>query len=213
MFELAPPARTERIDDPTGGHRYLVAGRPVPSVTQVLKLRNLMPRYNDAAPGNGEDPMLRGRLVHQAIHFLNCGDLDESSVDPALAGYVDAYRSFRKDWVQHILWSEVAWGSPTFGFAGTLDLVCRFNGRIPDSIIDFKTGAYDKWMALQLAAYEMLAEPYLIGNVNPKLESHTVLLRPTGTYQVHSGEDYQNTNRCLFMQALALTHWKGDWRK
>ena len=70
------------------GHRYLVDGNQWLSVTQVLPWSY----YKD----NGE-AMLRGTYVHRMIELYNNNDLDEESLDPALKGFLDAYKQFKKD--------------------------------------------------------------------------------------------------------------------
>lgn len=77
------------------GHEYQLDGHVVPSVTQCMAMAGLDPyarvprRYlvRAAAIGNA---------VHQATHFLDEGDLDLDSLDPAIVGHVFAWQRFKQ---------------------------------------------------------------------------------------------------------------------
>lgn len=67
------------------GHKYLLEGVQIPSVTQVLPYN-----YN----GDFEYARQKGIYVHKAIELYNKDILDEDSLDPALIPYLDAYKLF-----------------------------------------------------------------------------------------------------------------------
>lgn len=96
----------------------------------------------------------RGRAVHRAIELIHRGTLDESSLDPQILPFVNAYRDFIRDTGFSVLAYEVPLGS-IHGFAGTVDAIGRLNGRI--IVLDFKTGdSLDPAVEYQTGAYEIL---------------------------------------------------------
>lgn len=124
-------------------HVYTVDSRTVPSVTQVIATDT---RFCD------EFSRQRGTGVHAAIHFFEEDDLDESSLDPAIRPYFEAYRKFKNESGFVTLASEQIVYSATFDYCGTLDLYGLLNGR--RVIIDCKSGVVPKTVDMQLAAYK-----------------------------------------------------------
>ncbi|KKM90666.1 hypothetical protein LCGC14_1236460, partial [marine sediment metagenome] len=100
------------------GHRYLLDGQEVPSVTQVLEPYTGL-EYVDRE-------LLRraaefGTHVHEACHLFNIDSLDRLTLDPALAPYVSAWEQFLDDTGAVVLQSEHRVASRKFKYAGTLD--------------------------------------------------------------------------------------------
>jgi hypothetical protein len=75
-------------------HLYLVQGRPVPSVTQVLHAAGLGADYSMVPPQVLERKRTIGHFVHKATQYLDDGSLDLASVDPELEPYLAAYQRF-----------------------------------------------------------------------------------------------------------------------
>ena len=73
---------------------YLVQGRTVPSVTQVLHSAGLGANYSMVPPEVLERKRTIGLFVHQATHYLDEGSLELESVDPELQPYLSAYQRF-----------------------------------------------------------------------------------------------------------------------
>ena len=132
-------------------HIYRLGDEILPSVTEVIKGAGLA---GDFMP----DPwyLQRGSLVHAASALLDRNDLDESSLDPAIAGYVQGYRNFLKEtgFVPEVI--EVPRFNPKLMFAGTPDRVGRLDGE--GIVLDLKTGvSRPRWHRLQTAAYVLLS--------------------------------------------------------
>lgn len=139
-------------------HCYLVDGRPVPSVTQILDAFGMV----DGTWHNPE-ALAWGRAVHHAIHLINHDDLDWASIDPRISGYIQAYVNFRAQTGFTSLVSEQRLAHPGLGYAGTLDdmgfaTLDGISDREKVTLIDYKTGVPAPWHHLQLAAYHGLVE-------------------------------------------------------
>ncbi len=119
-------------------HRYTLDGRPLDGVTSILKEAGLINGY-------GSDWYLhRGTAIHKATEFYDRGTLDEDTIDPQIAGYLESWKRFRLDQDYQPTYYELSFSDPVLLYAGTLD-------RLP--LIDLKSGAFAPWHVLQLAAY------------------------------------------------------------
>jgi len=132
------------------GHIYTVDGKGVPSVTTIIKECGLinMTWFTDGAA-------TRGKYVHRATELLDRDDLDETSLDPALIPYVEAYKRFKQDTGFCINDIEKIVYNATYGYIGTLDRTGIFPNDKIRSLIDIKTGQPAKWHGVQLAAYAL----------------------------------------------------------
>lgn len=186
---------SDRLTFDAASHTYYLDGMGVPSVTQILRAMGLIdfsgvPDYYLLAARD------RGSKVHRMLHYYDDGDLDEGGLDPALAPYLTAYRRFRADsgftpdLIEHPVYSE------TWKYAGTLDRTGQMNGR--PTLIDFKSGGLDKWVALQTAAYADCLEGCYV--------RCGLQLRRDGTYRLHQFSDHKD--RQIWMAAVALYHWR-----
>ncbi len=183
-------------------HRYFLEGNQpgdvveLPSVTTVLKETNMIDMRHipqDVLDHAGA----RGTAVHTALHYLDEGDLDESTVDPTIAGYIVAYQKFCRDTGFYMDRVENRLYHPTMLYAGTLDRTGWFNERTR-IIVDFKTGIVYPGHALQLAAYaQCLPESRSYRRIALKLNDD-------GTYKAHEFPmgDYLRDSQ-LFNAALA----------
>ena len=146
------------------GHRYVVDGEELASVTTVLKALGLYPPFADGPYRE------RGTAVHLATEYDDLGELDDERTHPAILPYVEAWRQcraalglrFQLDQI------EVRLANPDQRIAGTLDRLTD------DAIYDLKTGAPPPCTALQLAAYAHLAE---LRDGRPR-RRYSVWLRP-----------------------------------
>ncbi len=128
-------------------HEYRIGGRRVPSVTQIISA--VIPRRFSPDAWYLE----RGRALHAAIHLLESGQLDWSSVDPSISGRLDAFRAFADENNAVGLASEVQIFSKRLGFAGTLDAKIAIDcGCV---LADFKS-SIEPSVRLQLGAYSIL---------------------------------------------------------
>lgn len=149
------------------------AGNYVPSVTTILDCYPKPPSFYDWLKKVGEDADTirdeagdRGSTVHNLTERYDAGEeitlINEETgkIDYKLIEWAmfERYVEFRRRFDFEVIHSELNLISNKLGFAGTLDRVIRFNGRL--LIIDIKTSnsLYDHYW-LQMAAYkELLAE-------------------------------------------------------
>jgi len=132
-------------------HVYHVDSRPVPiSVTGLLKFAGLI---DDT--WFTEYARQRGKLTHLAIKYHNDGELDESSLDPAIEPYFGAYVKFLVDSGFVVTGSEIPVYSEEWDYAGTQDLEGFFL-RSPDipCSADTKTGKVQDWTQDQISLYD-----------------------------------------------------------
>ena len=126
----------------------------LPSVTEILKSVGLI-----ETTFYTEEARRRGSAVHSACEYWDQGDLDEDSVDPAIAGYLQSYIKFRQvSGFQDPEWIEMPLMSKCGSYAGTPDRVLISRPRI---LLDIKTGPHQYWHKWQGALYlNMLDDPY-----------------------------------------------------
>jgi hypothetical protein len=187
-------------------HLYLVQGRPVPSVTQVLQATGLGADYSMVPPDMLERKRIIGQFVHEATQYLDEGSLELESVDLALQPYLSAYRQFlresdfRPQLIEHRIVGSI--GGMLCG--GTVDRVGVMNGQL--WIIDLKcVERLYPGFALQTAGYELLLPKPL---VPPFKYTRAVLqLRPDGSYKLSRPYD-DPTDLNVFRAALITTIWK-----
>lgn len=165
----------------------------MPGVTQILSDLGIAD-YSFLPTATREMALQRGRIVHRLTELSDRGTLDESTVDPALRGYLDAWRRFvgqyRIDHWHHI---EQPMHNALLGYCGTPD---RISGEL---LIDVKTNSIPRWTRLQTAAYAMFLD-YLPQRL-------AVELHDDGTYSV---DRYSRVD--LFRERQAwigcLTAWR-----
>jgi hypothetical protein len=187
-------------------HLYLVQGRPVPSVTQVLHSTGLGADYSMVSPEVLERKRLIGQFVHEATQYLDEGSLDLASVDPELQPYLCAYQRFLREsgfqpqLIEHRIVGSI--GGMLCG--GTVDRVGMMNGQL--WIIDLKcVERLYPGFAIQTAGYELLLPKPV---VPPFKYIRAVLqLRPDGSYKMSPPyEDPSDLD--VFRAALITTIWK-----
>jgi hypothetical protein len=163
------------------GHRYRFRGREVPGVNAVLDAAGL--KQQDQR-WYTEQAALRGEYAHLALAYLDAGELVAASVDPALEGYLAAYRRFLAETaVGPVVLNEARLCDPVLGYAGTVDRVRTIGGRL--TAIDFKTGERTAWHGVQLAAYAALVRLRL----DAAVQRMGLYLRADGTYGLHLFSD------------------------
>jgi hypothetical protein len=152
-------------------HTYTIAGRRLMSVTQSLALVDDRWRI---------DPfyLQRGKFIHRACELYDNGELDESTVDPQIRPYLDAYQKFLSDTGFKQGSIELRLAHPKLFYAGTLDRIGELNG--VDALIDLKSGVKVRVDELQLAAYWELCRV----NKIPVKKCFDLYLRDNGTYKL-----------------------------
>lgn len=179
-------------------HTYWKGGVRLPSVSQVCKVLH---DYGDVPRDVLEAAAARGTAVHQACEFYDEGDLDMGSLDPRIAGYVEAYAAFRRETGFAPTSIEELVHHPALMYAGRLDRV----GTFPNSpqpampwIVDIKTSSRAlPSYAVQLAGYAgCFGTPHRRAVVHLGREGYKVI-------------EYADRNDWkTFQAALAVWRWK-----
>lgn len=215
-------------------HVYRLNGAVVPSVTQVLRLSGYVDFYRDLSlkiaegqlsPSDGVYALMqrgrrlvaareRGQRVHDALHFLIEGDLDNDSIDDETRGYLESGEKYLASYVEKIYRAEFRVWSTRFGCAGTLDILAlHHDGHL--FIGDWKSGNPEDVAAwLQTAAYQGFllemarSEAELAGVLSlygPLLKRRSMRLYRDGRIAKETAytdpSDYSK-----FLGALALVH-------
>jgi len=179
-------------------HEYCVGGVVMPSVTQILQAEGFI-NYDGIPEAIREFAMARGTAVHEACEYWDQDDLNIDDLDEELEGYLEAWKSFKKDRRFSPTEIEKPVYQEDYRYAGKLDRLGTLDG--DKAVVDIKTGKVQKWTGLQLAAYEY-AETGFFG----KLRRIAVELRSDGTYQPTEFED--DGDHGVFLSAVTLYHWK-----
>ena len=175
----------------TETHTYTVNGEVWPSVTQILKDMGFID-----TTWFTEYARERGSLVHRIIKWHCHGVLDESTIDPVLRPYFDAWLHFIKDSHYKLTATERSMYHETYRFCGTLDHVGFLNDQA--SVVDCKTGIVSPATALQLSGYEILT--------GKRLKRYGLQLTDQGKYKLTPFKD--RNDRQVFLAALACWHWQ-----
>lgn len=128
-------------------------GVKVPSVTSILAAVGMYKGLDNIPAHILQTAAERGKIVHSIIEYHCQGVLDESSIDPELIGYYEAYLQCRKDHPEifdKLTFFEKQVYSKKYNYCGRCD---AGGERIR---IDFKTTAQESAVTgLQLSAYWM----------------------------------------------------------
>lgn len=138
-------------------HEYKIDGAHTPSVTQILSSVGMYKGLENVPKNVLKIAGERGHIIHECIELHLKNELDESSIDPELSGYFNAYLSARKEYPQifeKLHTYEKMVYSKKYKYCGRLD-AC--GDRL---IVDWKTTAQtDPVHGLQLSAYWMAEHP------------------------------------------------------
>ena len=166
-------------------HSYTLRGKRYPSVTQVLT-STLGDDFADVPPDRLEFCQGRGNAVHLAASLLVAGELDWSTVDPRIEGYVRAVEKFHAECKGRIVAFEKRLVSPNLGLAGTPDLIKFINNR--RAVVDYKTSQQMKpRMRLQTEGYARLWNALYPST--PVYDRYGLRLQPDGFYKLVKHED------------------------
>ena len=181
-------------------HTYRAGGAVVPGVTSILGSLRDFTRIDEEVLRKACE---RGTNVHLATEYHDRGTLDETSLLPEEAGYLEGWKKFcaeHKPWWLSI--EEIVF-HPVHRYAGKLDRRCsmQFGGqRIEVAQVDVKTGATHPVMGLQLAAYVAAAgDP-------PSTPRFTCQLNKNGTYKLVQWTD--PTDWPMFLSLLNINSFR-----
>lgn len=153
-----------------------------------------------------EEGATRGTSVHQACHYYDMGELDEESLDPILAPYVEGWKKFRADTGVTILKCEERIDNERLGVTGKPDRIIEWPS-VGFAVVDIKSGSLSDWTAIQLAAYKLLLLQDGWDTAKP-LKRFAVNLPGDGTYKVKEYKD--RADEGIFLAALAIHNWKAN---
>jgi hypothetical protein len=170
--------------DPTL-HQYSIAGRPVPSVTRVL--RDLMPGWSAS-----DWYLERGRIVHQCAAGIARGKRYDTGSQ--IDGQVAAITRFYVEVKPVVLAVELPVYSERHQYAGTLDLLTCKPGGTSLMILDFKA-SLTKTVPFQCAGYAAAYEEQFGKVINYGVG---VEIREDGKYQMGDIKDLRPYKRRFF---------------
>ncbi len=132
------------------GHKYLLDGVEIPSVTQVMEplSQHEYTRVDEQTLMRAAD---RGTMVHNAIeNYIKFG-IDDCPEEHR--GYMDAFLEWWGLTGPEAVGSELRTYHKLYRYAGTIDLVAMIDGKL--TLIDYKTTykLMDKNVRVQLEAY------------------------------------------------------------
>lgn len=172
-------------------HMYLIDGEIVPGLTDIFVSLGIINKrwYTEQSRGRGE-------LVHKITELYDQGTLDESTVDPALTGYLEAYKLFLSDFKPEILEIELPVGHKALKYGSKIDRVMQLvNGK---ALVDIKSGTKERWHGLQLTAQRMAYSPK-----RPML-LYDLYLKESGKYDPEPKEYIDN----IWLSAINIYNWK-----
>lgn len=190
--EVGAPKFDERL------HQYTFNGRVVPSVSAILQPLTAM-----AYGGIDAQVLLNaarlGTAVHACTEYLDEGELDEATVDPKWAPYLDAYKAWKTAIRPEILGIKMRLACSKFG--GTIDRIVKIDRQL--WIVDLKTTSQiHKHVGVQLAAYAALAEKF---TKKTGFRRAALQLKPDGTFKVR--EFSSITDEICFNALLGIKYW------
>lgn len=197
----ATAAREDVLTFESEDHLYRLNGTVVLSVTQAIELAGLC-----ESEWFTEESRWRGIAVHRATHYLDEGDLDMTTVDPMIDGYLAAYVRFKEETRFRPGRIEQPRFHARLRYAGTPDRVVEEASEvIPRSVIDVKTGAPQPWHREQTAGYaNLMPNPWLYRRFG-------LYLRRDGSYRLeeHPREAYPR-DLARFQAALTVAQMRVD---
>ena len=142
------------------GHRYLLNGTELPSVSTVMRPLSQF-EYGCIDKSVLDTAAKRGTAVHNSIEiFLKYGVYD---FDPEFKGYTDGFIEWWNQTKPEVVGSEFRVFHAVLGYAGTVDMLAIIKGEL--CLIDFKTTykLIEKNCRVQLEAYSQALRTHGIG--------------------------------------------------
>lgn len=200
---LAPSYGSGIVFDPVP-HRYMADGKLIPSVTQILEAVGYI-NARFYRPGSAQ----RGRDVHKLTAWVDTAVIEAGDVmHHQWAKYLIAYEAWKHTYAVKVGAVEQLVADPKRQWAGTLDRLAAI-GRDPDgelawdaaqvALVDIKTGAPEKWHAIQLCAYQAALERSMLAAA-PKIRRFGLYLRPDATYRF---QEYPEDHTQTWLDAVA----------
>lgn len=177
-------------------HKYLVDGKEIPSVTDILE--PLHKSYKAVNPSVLQYAANRGTAVHSVLELYDLGAELEATpeTEPYIRAYLEWSQVYKPTWigVEQIVFCEEGW------FIGTLDRVGYLNGN-ELAIVDIKTSTPNREayvsVCLQTMAYAMAwaSENDLADRWRwDKISRYGVFLMKDGKYRCIKCNEWEGTN-------------------
>lgn len=192
------------FDEPT--HIYRYQGVVVPNVTRILD--DLLCDFSMVSSAVLESARELGSAVHYGTYLDDAGVLDEATVDPVVAPYLEAWRKFRRELNPRLLVREVKGFHPVHRFATTIDSVMEV--KLPNwsaesaAIGEIKTGALWPSYGPQTAAHAEVVQ-HTTGFKVPRRIA--VQLKNDGNYKIHEFTD-QRGDWAVFLSCLTIKNYR-----
>ena len=148
-----------------------------------------------------EEAKIRGRILHKIFQYDLEGVLNESTIDSRLMGYYDGFKKFKVETDFVPLELEVPVEHPLLLYRGTPDCIGKINGDL--AVIDWKSGAKQKWHPLQLAAYRACK------NKGP-MKRFGVIFPGNGKYKLEPYDNHREDERAWSGLVYAY-HWRKNY--
>lgn len=209
--------------------RYLVDGRPLPRVSDILAVIN-KPGLNEWKQRVGADEAQRisrqatdlGTLVHAGCEAMGWrlreGVSPQAPIDEAderVRPFLEAYRRYLDQKVRRVLLVEERVYHAAHGYAGTLDCAVELVTGEP-AVLDFKTGKTVDHVTtpLQLAAYTLAARDMGILNAVKRLVVHLPSNQPGRVFEYDFSDADTYDHRWYAALRLYRHHeeMKDGWR-
>lgn len=166
-------------------HTYLIDGKEVPSVTEVLA--PLHRSYKAVNPSVLQYAANRGTAVHEALEIYDLGGEPEITpeTEPYIKAYLDWSQVYKPTWIgiEEIVFCD---GYPSY--AGTLDRIGYFNGGGRLNIVDIKTSQPTKEALVSLCA-QTFAYAYAYDKTK-NIERWGLFLKSDGTWRFQNCAEY-----------------------
>lgn len=179
---------------------YVLDGREIPSVTQILRFAGLDP-YRHVSGSVLERACLRGSAVHLITQLHDEQDLHLPSVHPALVGFLDSWCRF----LEHARWTpleiERRMVNRAYRYGGTPD---RF-GLLNDAptVLDLKSGPLARVTALQTAGYAHRPDEY------PRDTVRRLAIRLKADGSMPTVKEYTDPGELgIFLGLVGIAHWR-----
>lgn len=169
-------------------HLYLVDGRFVPSVTDVLS--PLHSSYSRINPYVLDRAAIRGTAVHEACEAIDLGL--EPEIYPETEGYVRAYLDwqnvYRPEWeaIEQIVYND------KMDYIGTADRIGRLNGTEP-AVVDIKTSSPAKESLVSVCLQTFAYKEAYFGEKACK--RYGLFLKADGSWRFLDCAEYEKKNK------------------
>lgn len=176
-------------------------------VTDILDVMGMYRNDDNIPKGQVDFYLRRGSAVHSATAMFDRGTLDESSVDPLIAPYLEAWKAFRREVGGDMLHIELFMASDVLDYCGTLDRIVGPSLIYPGKLLlDIKTSEAAVTTRLQTCGYLKLCE-FLRLYEPGELKRGAVALKSNGRYAVELYDD-DARDMAAWQACMTLAAWK-----